>query len=104
MTLNSAIATASAAWFSEGITDAITYNGTPIRGHIEYAETGPDGVQALLEIQKADVPNPALDDVVVYSGQTFRVSSVGGRDGNVIKSGDSISWTVFLSRNVGGIY
>jgi hypothetical protein len=104
MTFNSAMTQASAAWFDSGITDAITYNGASIRGHIEFAETNPDGVQALLEIRRADVAEPALDDVVVYGGDTFYVSSAGSRDGSVIKAGDGVSWTVYLSRNIGGVY
>jgi hypothetical protein len=97
MTFNIAITHAAAAWFSEGMTEAVTYNGTSIRGHIEYLESGPDGCQAVVTVRKADVPAPAYRDQVTVGGVAWR--AVQGPSGRVIRSGDAVSWEIYLNRD-----
>jgi hypothetical protein len=104
MTFNDAIASAADVWFGTGITEAITYNSVSIRGHVQYADGGDRhaGKFALLEVLKTDVPSPAYRDIVVYGGVTFYV--VKGPNGQIVHSGDQISWTLFLSTNERPVY
>jgi hypothetical protein len=99
MTFNDAIATASAAWFDSGITEAMTYNSASIRGHFEFLESGPEGVQAVVTVLKDDVSAPAYRDVVVYGGETYY--AVRGPTGAVVRRGDAVSWEIYVSRDEG---
>jgi hypothetical protein len=88
-------ARAMAVWFGPGLTDAVTYNGLPLRGHVQYAAEGgrPGGVMlaATLQVRAADVPAPAYRDAVVINGLTWHVQNGW--------TGDNLTWTLPLARD-----
>ena len=102
MSFNAAIDQAAEVWFGTDLAESVSYGGSDIQAHLEYLEAGPEGVEALLTVQRSDVASPTYRDVVVADGATFYV--VNGPDGRVIKAGDQVSWTVYLSRDERGVW
>lgn len=103
MDFNEAISTATPHWFAEGITDPITYNGSEIRGSLEYrnvsniTSNARDAKHAVLMISPDDVPNPQKGDVVVVDGTTWKVHQ--DERGDAVIEADACSITVILIRN-----
>lgn len=82
-------------WFGPDMAPLVEYNGLGIRAHLEQVEdtdprTGAVSKRAVLEVRKADVPNPAYRDLVVAAGVSWRVLDKAG--------GDEWSWTLNLIR------
>lgn len=94
MKIAEANAAALAAWFSPEFSDAITYNGVPIQGHVTYGGTGALASQAVLTVRKSDVPAPAYRDEVVIEGITWRVHQ--DQNHPVIIKGDALTWDIAL--------
>jgi len=122
MSFQAAIETALSAWFSDSITDPINYKGNAIRGHVEFAESGPDGSPGTVTVKRADVSEPQYRDKIVLDGFSLADESgnpiedeggdamvsegevfyaVKGPSGSVIKSGDSASWTIYINKDEG---
>jgi len=90
------IARAMTTWFGADMTDAVTYNGAAIRGHVEYNpdadhRTGSVMARATLHVRRADVPAWAYRDTVAVGGLTWSVLSLAGADTH--------TWTLNLIRN-----
>lgn len=97
MDYSDAITEATNCWFDDAYTDSLTYNGTAVRGHVNFYASSPDGVLAEIMVKKSDVPSPAYRDVIIFEGVTYYAM---GPEKEVIKEGDAVSWTIWISRDV----
>lgn len=86
MDYTDALEAAKAAWYSPEIgTETFVYNGAEIPGHIESGSERVENMVASpalqVRVRQADVPEPAVDDRVVYDDRTYRVGEGGYLEG-----------------------
>ncbi len=98
MNLTDATAAALSAWFDPGYAESITYNGSAIRAHIAYGESGGASYahHATLTVRRSDVPAPAYRDTVVIDGATWRVFQDDGQA--PVCGGDALTWDIPIIR------
>ncbi|BBO92055.1 hypothetical protein [Desulfosarcina ovata] len=84
--------------FSADHADLITYNGSPIYGHITYGgRNAPTAKHATLTVRVSDVPDPQYRDTVIVGSTTWRVFQDQSQD--VIIAGDGLTWEIPLIRD-----